>query len=525
MPLTLLNWLLALTPVLAVIVLMLVFKWGGGRAGAVSWMIAVGIAMLFFGAGLELIAYTQVKAILLSLDVLYIIWAGLLLFHIANEAGAIQMIGERLPKLTGDRVMQALLVGWLLVSFLQGMGGFGVPVAICAPILIGLGFGPIQSVVMAAIGHGWAVNFGSLATSFQSLMAVTGLPGEMLAPAAALLLGVAAFPCGAIVAYLGCGWKGLKRALPAVIILSAVMGGVQYILVTNGVWTLGATGAAIAGLVVAILLMRLPRFKSRQSDALTNDQASAEPGKEKPKSFLVTVSAYIILVVLAFLINLIPGLKAFLSQVKLTLQFPALSTSSGWITEAGPGRMISIFGHPGAILLYTSIIAYLIYWRAGYLSPKAFGGILKKVGRGAVNSSLGIIAMIGLASVMMHSGMTNMLARGLSESFNQSAYPAIAPFIGALGAFITGSNNSSNVLFAVMQQETAALLNLSIPLILAAQTAGGSLGSIMSPAKVIVGCSTVGLSKKEGIVMRRILLYGIIPLVIVAVLTILLNLV
>ena len=187
--------------------------------------------------------------------------------------------------------------------------------------------------------------------------------------------------------------------------------------------------------------------------------------------------------------------------------------------------MISIFGHPGAILLYTSIIAYLIYWRAGYLSPKAFGGILKKVGRGAVNSSLGIIAMIGLASVMMHSGMTNMLARGLSESFNQSAYPAIAPFIGALGAFITGSNNSSNVLFAVMQQETAALLNLSIPLILAAQTAGGSLGSIMSPAKVIVGCSTVGLSEKEGIVMRRILLYGIIPLVIVAVLTILLNLV
>jgi lactate permease len=169
------TWMLALMPILVVVVLMLAFRWGGSRAGALGWLTAVLVALFFFGAGFELLAVAQVKAILLSLDVLYIIWAALLLFNIAREAGAIRMIGQTLPRLTGDRVMQSLLIGWLMVTFLQGLGGFGVPVAVCAPMLVGLGFSPVQAVAMASMGDGWAVTFGSLGSSFQSLMEVTGL--------------------------------------------------------------------------------------------------------------------------------------------------------------------------------------------------------------------------------------------------------------------------------------------------------------------------------------------------------------
>jgi len=93
----------------------------------------------------------------------------------------------------------------------------------------------------------------------------------------------------------------------------------------------------------------------------------------------------------------------------------------------------------------------------------------------------------------------------------------VAPFIGALGAFITGSNNNSNVLFAALQMRTAELLGLDVPLILGAQTAGGSLGSVMAPAKVIVGCSTVGLGDNESVVMGKILVYGLVPVAIVAI--------
>jgi len=498
------NWLLALSPVLVVVVLMLVFRWGGSRAGGLGWFAAVLVAVLFFGAGFKLLAYAQVKAILLSLDVLFIIWSALLLFNIAREAGAIRMIGRALPGLTGDRVMQSLLIGWLMVSFLQGMGGFGVPVAVCAPLLVGLGYTPVQAVAMAAIGHGWAVSFGSLASSFQTLMALTGLPGEMLAPFAALLLGIACLPSGLLVALIGNGWKGLKRAVVPVLIIGSVMGVVQYLLATNGIWTLGATGAGIAGLVVGFGLVRLPAYRAKPSDAALDEPAEEDKGK----SLWLSLLAYGLLVVLAFSVNLIPPVDSFLSQVAFTLEFPEVSTAFGWVTSAGTGRVINIFGHPGAILLYTCVISYLIYRRVGYIKKGALKSIIGRVMKSGVNSSLGILAMVGVASVMLHSGMTFLLAKGLSVSFSREAYPAVAPFIGALGAFITGSNNNSNVLFAVLQQNAAQLLNLSVPLIIGAQTAGGALGSVLAPAKVIVGCSTVGLAGEEGAVMRKLLGYG-----------------
>jgi len=506
MPLTLLTWLLALLPVLVILVLMLGLKWGGSKAGAVGLVVALLIAVLFFGAGGKLIAVSQGKGLLLTFDVLYIIWTALLLFHIADEAGAVRIIGQALPRLTTDRMMQGLLLGWLFASFLQGMGGFGVPVAVAAPLLVGLGFSPVQAVIMACIGHGWAVNFGSLATSFQTLMAVTGLPGELLAPDSALLLGLSAIACGSVVAFVAAGWKGLLRALPAVLVLSAVMGGVQYLLVTNGLWTLGATGGAMAGLIVGIGVARLPMYHGPAAQT------------DHPQAPLVAFSAYAVLILLAFGINLIPPVNALLDSIQVNFQFPAVSTAFGWATPAEPGRAINIFGHPGALLLYSSIIAYLIYARAGYYKPGALQRILRKTYKGAVNSSLGILAMVGMAVIMSHSGMTNLLAQGLSVSFGAAVYPAVAPFIGALGAFITGSNNNSNVLFAALQMRTAELLGLDVPLILGAQTAGGSLGSVMAPAKVIVGCSTVGLGSSEGVVMGKILIYGLIPVALVAVL-------
>jgi len=513
--LTIWNWLLAFSPVLVVVIMMLVFRWGGSRAGALGWFTAVLVALFFFGAGLDLLAVAQVKAILLSLDVLYIIWTALLLFNIAREAGAIRMIGQTLPRLTGDRVMQSLLIGWLMVTFLQGLGGFGVPVAVCAPMLVGLGYSPVQAVAMASLGDGWAVTFGSLGTSFQSLMAVTGLSYEALGPLSAILIGIAGFPSGLLVAVIGNGWRSLKRALLPTLFLSVVMGLTQYLLVTNGLWTLGTTGASVVGLLFGFLLVRLPTFRNHADNADAFKISVDE--RDRGKSLWLSLLGYEILVLLAFVINLVTPIKSFLSHVIFSLDFPEVSTRYGWVTDAGPGRGINIFAHPGGILLYSCIISFFIYRKLGYLEKGALKRISKNVLKSGVNSSLGILAMVGVASIMMHAGMTYLLAEGLSVSFSREIYPAIAPFIGALGAFITGSNTNSNVLFGVLQQSTAQLMNLSVPLILAAQTAGGSLGSVLAPAKVIVGCSTVGLSGKEGEVMRKLLGYGMITLLTVAV--------
>jgi lactate permease len=118
--------------------------------------------------------------------------------------------------------------------------------------------------------------------------------------------------------------------------------------------------------------------------------------------------------------------------------------------------------------------------------------------------------------------MIYILAEGISRVFG-SIYPLVAPWIGLLGAFMTGSNTNSNVVFGVLQQETAHLAGLSAALILAAQTTGGALGSMIAPAKILVGCSTVGLAGKEGPVLKTTLRYGLVITGIIGIITALVS--
>lgn len=507
------NWLLALSPMLAVLMMMLVFRASGSRAGGIGWFTAILVSVLFFGSGFDLLAIAQIKAILLSLDVLFIVWMALFLFHITDEAGAVRLIGRYLPSLTENRMMQSLLIGWVLVTFIQGTGGFGVPVAVCSPMLVSVGFSPVQAVAMTSLGDTWAVTFGSLGTSFKSLIAITGLPADELAPLTAVLQGAASFPSGMLVAVIGSGWKSFKKALFPVALLSIVMSTTQYFMVVNGLWTLGATGAGLVGLVVGFLLLRLPSYR-KKGKGEQESPARLHNGREK-LTWLPLIS-YALLVVLAFGTSMIKPVSSFLSQVRFSLEFPEVTTRYGWVTPAGPGTVINLFAHPGAILLYTCVLSLIIYKLAGYLQPGALKRIVSRVTGSGINSSLGILTMVGLASVMLHSGMTFLLAEGISANINRNFYPLAAPFIGALGAFITGSNTNSNVLFGTLQMNSAQLLNLSVPLILAAQSAGGSAGSVLAPAKVIVGCSTVGLAGEEAGVMRKIIGYGLIPIAVIA---------
>jgi lactate permease len=495
------DWLLAFLPILLVLSLMIGLRWSAARAGAAGWFAAVAVAALRFGADLRLLALAQAKAALLAVDVLYIIWTALLLFEVAQEAGAVTAIGQALPRLTADRAMQALLLGWAFGSFLQGVGGFGVPIAVVAPLLMGLGFPAVDSVVIASIGHAWSVTFGSLASSFQALIAASRLPGLLLAPPAALMLGLAGFGCGAMCAHQAQGWDGIRRLWAVILALGLVMGAVQYGLAVTGVWNIAGFGAGLAGLVAGVALARVGPARSAGG---AGPAALTRAGR---RELALALSGYAVLIVLTVAIQLVPGINALFNQVRLVVEFPEVATARGYITPAETGRPISVFGHAGAILLYASVIAFGLYSAANRYRPGAAGRIVGATLRGVIGSSLGIAAMVGTASVMAHAGMTDVLARGLANGVGP-AFPAIAPVIGALGAFMTGSNTNSNVVFTVLQMRTAELLSISVPLILAAQTAGGAIGSVLSPAKVTVGVSTTGAAGGEGLVLRRMILYG-----------------
>jgi lactate permease len=222
-------------------------------------------------------------------------------------------------------------------------------------------------------------------------------------------------------------------------------------------------------------------------------------------------------VVITLGVQLIPAVRSALGQVVLSVDFPKLTTRLNYTTPAGPGRTIPLFSHAGAILAYASILAYLIYRRAGLYTEGAAGRIVSGMVQRVMSSSVGIASMVAMAVVMQHAGMTETLARGLAEGVGQ-AFPAMSPWIGALGAFMTGSNTNSNVVFAALQMRTAELLGFSVALILAAQTSGGALGSVIAPTKVVVGASTGGMAGREGEVMRQMLVYTGLLILLVSVL-------
>lgn len=501
-----LTFILAIIPILLILVLMLGLRWGAVQASLAGYLAALVIGVFYFGSGLKLLEYAHIKALLSSLDVLLIIWAAFLFYRVTDEAGAVSIIGEALPHLTADRGMQALVIGWGFASFLQGVGGFGVPVAVVAPILVGLGFPPIAAIIIPSVGSGWAVTFGSLGSAFQALLSTTGYSSSDLAFPSALFLGIAALLTGLLVLHCTVGSRGMLRLLPAAIALGFVMGSVQLIVAVFGPWNTAAFIGGLAGLLVSFLLARFYRG------------VQAKNGSLDVKVLGVALSGYAILIVITLIVLLIPTVKHWLGGVVIQVSIPELSTGLGYINKAAGTKPISLLNHAGAVLLYAALAAYLVYNIAGRYSTGAFRKILKGTVKRVWSPSLSIILMLCMATVMEFSGMTEALARGLANLAG-NLFPFVAPWIGAMGAFMTGSNTNSNVVFAVLQLRTAQLLSISAVIILAGQTAGAGLASVVAPAKIVVGTSTADLAGREGEVMRKMLPYIVILVLLTSLIT------
>jgi lactate permease len=241
----------------------------------------------------------------------------------------------------------------------------------------------------------------------------------------------------------------------------------------------------------------------------SKEQTAAPPGgtgSQLPILWALLPYALLIFIVLAA--SLIAPVGAFLGQVVIKVRFPELRTAHGWVTAAGTGRSIDVFGHAGAQLVYAALLTYGLLRVGGFLRAGSARKIARAVVKGAGASSLGIAAMVGMAATMEHAGMTSLLADGIARLAGP-AFPLVSPFIGVLGAFMTGSNTNSNVLFGNLQQQVAAITGVNALIILAAQTSGAAIGSIFAPAKIIVACSTVNLGGKEGDALGRTLRYGL----------------
>ena len=511
-----LTWLAATLPLAIILVLMVRFRWGGAKAGPAGAVAAALGAVFFFGANATVLGVAAWKGVILSVYVLYIIWPALLLYHVVEGSGAIRSIGVGVAALTEDHILQLLILGFAFSSFLQGVAGFGVPVAVVAPLLIGLGFPPVQATAVPLLGHSWAVTMGDLASSFQALVAVTGLPPQALGLWTALLLGVTCILTGFCVAHLHGGFQPIRRCLGAILVLGLSMAGTQIILAYLEAWILASFCAGIVGLALGLFLAKLSRGEQPSIFGLfpqwpppyrqcTPHREMASEFKKGEMGFHLAFSAYYVLVLIVTAATLIPPLHLVLRSVEPVFRFPRTVTALGWETEASH-YALSVFGHPGAFLLYTALAGWAIYRATGHWEKGEWRVVLRRTATEGVPTSIGVLCMVVMAMVMSYSGMTVLLARG-TIGVAGGVYPLLSPLVGLLGCFMTGSNVNSNVLFGALQRDIALLLGKNPAVIAALQTTGGALGSMIAPAKVLVACATAGLQGKEGEVMALVLRY------------------
>ncbi len=497
---------LAFVPIAVVLVGLLGLNWSGVRSGAVALVVAAGLALTAFALPAGAVAVALWRSLALSLHVLYIIWAALVLYKFAEESGAIRSIGRAIGRLTGDRILQLLIIGFAFSSFLQGVAGFGVPVAVTAPLLLGLGFTPLESAAIPLIGHAWSVTMGDMASSFQALRAVTGLPPQEMGNWIAVFLGLSAVASGFAVAHVHGGVRSFGRALGSILAMGLAMGLTHLALSVAQHWTIASFGAGMVGLAVGIGLARLGRpGEAGRVPERPHQTSSAGSGTEE-MTFQMAFLPYYVLIAVIACVTFVPWAHQTFERVTFAFRYPEITTGLGWKTAAG-AFAIPPFGHPGALLLYASGITAVLFRLLGRPSPN-WGAVWKGVRKQGLPTTLTILCLVGVAMIMLYSGMTYLLARGLVLMVG-SFFPVVSPLIGLLGAVITGSNTNSNVLFGALQRDGALMLAMNPSLMAALQSSGGSLGSMIAPAKVVMATATTGLLGREGSVMRATAPYAV----------------
>ena len=506
-PTNLLYLFLASAPILTLLFTMIYLKWKSKLAGIVSWFLAALLAFYFFGITGQGFLVACGKGLTLSIFVLLIIWSAVILYNLVDQVGALKIISKYMVSFNKDRLLQVLLMSWCFASFIQGIAGFGVPVAIVAPLMVGMGFSPLVSVTTTLIGHSWSVTFGSMASSFFTLRLVTSLPEQELAFWLSILFLVPILICGLSVSHIYQGWKGIKKGYPTILLVTAVMGFSLWFFTTLGAVQVGSV---MAGLLGTITIIVFSIFKRKKRLAVKKESGEMD--------FKLAIFPYFILISTIIFFQIEP-IREFLKGYKIAFSFPEVVTSLGYMVPAEEAyAAIRLFAHPAPFILLATIIGALKYKKMGYLHNKMIKNIRANTLKQCIPTTISMSFMVMMALIMNDSGMTTTVASGVA-SFTGSMYPIFAPFIGVLGSFMTGSNTNSNILFGAFQKQVALNLGVSTFIIAGAQSVGGSLGSAVAPAKALLGASTVGIVGSEGEIIKKTLSYCMLNVFILGVIT------
>ncbi|MDO4377819.1 MAG: L-lactate permease [Erysipelotrichia bacterium] len=509
MPDSLTLLLSAFIPIAMLIIMLIFLHYSATKAAMISLLLTVLSALFMFKASLSTVFIEAGKGLWNGLSILMVILSAVSLYEVTAEAKITVAFKQGINKISSNELIQILLIGCVFTSYLQGITGFGVPIVVGAPLLRGIGVKPVYAVVISIIGYAWANTYGTLAAAWDSLVQTVGISVNstefyQLSYCSTLFLVVVNLAGCLVICWLYGRTRALKKGWLAILVM-VLSQSIGQIICGQFNTTVAAFLPTTFSLLTITLLSRMKMYNSlwRIEDSKIMDRKNTEEKENCSMTFIDSLFPYIVLTLITFVCLLIKPVNNFLSIIKISISFPATLTGYGFKNEAiNNYSPISIFTHPSVFLLLSAIISYIYYRKKQYIVRCGYKTIIKTILRKVLPSVITVSSLLMMSKIMSGTGQTTVLAETTAKIFKEK-YPYLTPFIGLIGAFITGSNMSSNILFGKFQQITAQMLGLNEDIILAAQTSGAAIGGVTSPSNITLATTTVGIAGSEGEVLKK----------------------
>lgn len=529
--------LIAFIPIIVTVVLMVAFNWPAKRALPLAWILACVIAFAVWKMNIHDMAAYTITGFLSAFETLVIIFGAILIMNTLKRSGAMSAINGMFKGVTKDARILAIIIGWVFGAFIEGAAGFGTPAALAAPLLISVGFPPLAAAIVALICNSTPVCYGAVGTptntafaTVKDAVAAGGADPDTwkmaLTKWSAISMAVGAFfivfvAVCVLVKLFGKN-KSFKDALPCIpfIIFTVAVFDIIYLLIATFI------GPELVSLVAAVITLFVSIGAAKAGFLQPKETWTFAPEETWDRSWLSTTE------VPEPKVSDMPLLKAFTPYIIIIAILVATrvcqNVGMGWASAMkaftiGTGKSGVILGlnwnwailwNPGVIFIIVALLTIVIQGMKGSEVSGAWKDTGKQVSGAAIALLFGV-AMVNIfrytnvSSDVMDGSMLLIMARGLAALAGK-AYVIVAPLIGVLGAFMSGSNTVSNTLFSSLQFETATILAMPQVFIVALQNNGGAIGNMLCVNNVVSACATTGTIGNEGKIIRT----NIVPCII-----------
>ncbi|WP_017429683.1 L-lactate permease [Vreelandella jeotgali] len=528
--------LMAFVPLVLAGILLIGFRLAARTAMPIVFVVTALIGLLAWDMTFTRVAASTLQGLILTVSILWIIFGAILLLNTLKHSGGITAIRKGFSGISPDRRVQAIIVAWLFGCFIEGASGFGTPAAVAAPLLVALGFPALAAVVVGMMIQSTPVSFGAVGTPI-----VVGVSGgldragiteqlqagdatwleyfRLIVSEVSIIHGIVGILMPLIMVVIMVRFFGANRSWKEGLSITpfALFAGTAFVIpyMIAGV-VLGPEFPAMIGAMVGLAIV-IPA--ARRGFLLPRDTWDFPPSDSWPDNWVGKLELkmddvtgktplatwmgwvpYVLLAVFLVASRTIEPLKNALTSLAL-----------GWenILGEGIGGSIQPLYLPGGILLLVVLVTALLHrMKAGELKA-AFGDSSRTIlGAGFV-----LIFTIPMVRILINSGVNGSdfvsmpvaMAQFVAEGVG-NIYPFFAPAVGALGAFIAGSNTVSNLMLSDFQFNVASQLEVSTAMLVALQAVGAAAGNMIAIHNVVAASATVGLLGREGTTIRKTLL-------------------